>query len=389
MNIGKYVFAQVAEFIPRYVFDRIVQKHNGDRHSKNLNSYNHLLHLVFGQLTACTSLRDICLCLNAHRGIIYHLGFRQTVNESSLSRANATRSHLIFEELGEALIAMVRPMYSKEPVKDLYLPDYELLALDSTTISVSVNLCVWALSKYSKGAVKMHTALDLRGGIPDFILVTDGRWHDSNALDVIKPKPHSMWTFDKAYVDFEALYRMHRCGAYFVTRVKDNTLYTVVESNFNIDENTGLRGDHKILLAGKKTRNLYPEELRLVEYSDSGAELAFLTNNMEISALEVTNVYKNRWQIEVFFKWIKQNLTVKSLWGYSENAVRTHLWAAVCTYLLVARIKATYSSPYTVTEVATLISVSALEKTDLKELLASPEKPTETSKESEDLTLFD
>lgn len=390
MNSGKYIFSQVVEFIPRYEFDKLVKLYNGDFHSRNLSCYNQLLHLLFGQLTVCNSLRDICLCLKAHQKSLYHLGFRQTVNESSLSRANEKRDYRIYEGLGYVLIAMVRPMYAKESVPGVFLPDYEIFALDSTTISCSIKLLTWALGKYSKGAVKMHMLLDLRGSIPAFIHVTHGKWHDSNVLDIMEPIPFAIYAMDKAYVDFAALCRIDQGDAYFVTRAKDNMRFEIIEKNYNLDEATGLRGDYTIRLTGYKPSRLYPKNFRMVEYYDfeSEEELRFITNNFDISALEVSNIYRNRWQIEVFFKWIKQNLTIKTLWGHTENAVKTHLWTALCTYLIVARIKATYKSPYSVTECATLLSVSALEKTDIKELLTLTE-PLNQNQNVKERNLFD
>lgn len=241
MNKGKFIFSQVIDFIPRYEFDKIVNKYKGDYRYRHLTSYNHLLHLIFGQLSACDSLRDICLCLKAHEKWLYHLGFRQTVNESSLSRAGENRDYHIFEELGVVLIKMVRPLYAKENIPDIWLPEWEIFALDSTTISCSIKLMSWAFGKYGRGAVKMHTLLDLRGSIPSFIHITHGKYHDSNVLDIIDISPWAIYVMDKAYVDFEALYRIHTNNAYFVTRAKKNMKYEVIETNYNIDENTGLR----------------------------------------------------------------------------------------------------------------------------------------------------
>lgn len=372
MNSGKYIFSQVVEFIPKYEFDKLVKLYKGDYHVRRFSTYNHLLHLLFGQLTVCSSLRDICLCFKAHQNSLYHLGVRQTVNASSLSRANEKRDYRIFEGLGQILIGIVRPLYAKENLPKLQeLLDYEIFALDSTTISCSIKLLSWAFGKYSKGAVKMHTAIDLRGNIPSFILVTHGKYHDSNVLDEIEITSMSIYAMDKAYVDFAALARIDNCGAFFVTRAKDNMQYEILEQSGNIDESTGLRGGYTVKLTGTKSKNLYPKNMRLVTFYDAekGEEFKFITNNQDISAIEVTDIYKNRWQIEVFFKWIKQNLTIKSLWGNSENAVKLHLWTAICAYLLVARIKANYQSPYSITECHTLISVSALAKINLKEML--------------------
>ena len=374
MNKGKFVFAQVVDFLPRYEFDKIVKKYGGDYRYRHLTSYNHLLHLIFGQLSACNSLRDICLCLGAHKTWLYHLGFGQSVNESSLSRAGENRDYRIFEEFGYILIGIARPLYAKDPIPDVFLPGWEVFALDSTTISCSILLMAWAFGKYEKGAVKMHTMLDLRGSIPAFIHITHGKWHDSNVLDIIDIIPLAIYVMDKAYVDFEALYRIHANNAYFVTRAKKNMKYEVIETNYNIDETTGLRGDYTIKRTGYKTKRFYPEAFRLVKYYDceTDEELDFITNNFDVKALDVANIYRNRWQIETFFKWIKGNLIIKTLWGHSENAVKIHLWVAVITYLLVSIIRAKINSPYTITEVETLLRNSTFERMNLRDLLTKP-----------------
>lgn len=376
MNIGKYIFSQVADYIPRYEFDRIVKKYNGDYHVRDLTCYNLFLHMMFGQLTSCNSIRDICLCLKAHQKILYPLGLRQTVNVSSLSRANRDRDYRIWEELGYVLIDIVRPLYKKEPIPDVNLPGWEIFAVDSTTISCSIKLMSWALGKYERGAVKMHTMLSLRGSIPTFIHITHGKWHDSNFLDVFKIEPWAIYVMDKAYVDFEALFNINEHNAFWITRAKSNMRYEVIETNYNIYEDTGLRGDYTIRLTGPKPKKLYPKDIRMVRYYDAenNEELTFITNQTTIGALQIADLYRNRWQIETFFKWIKGNLTIKVLWGYSENAVKTQLWTAICTYLIVARIKASIKNcHYTITEVATLIGVSALMKMPLSDLLTNPE----------------
>ena len=390
MNAGKYVFAQVADFLPKYEFECIVKKYNGDYHVRDLSCYNLFLHMMFGQLTACDSIRDICLCLKAHQKILYPLGFRQTVNVSSLSRANRDRDYRIWEGLGYVLIDLVRPLYAKESVLDVNLPGWEIFAIDSTTISCSIKLMTWAYGKYGRGAVKMHTMLSLRGSIPAFIHITHGKWHDSNFLDVFEIEAWAIYVMDKAYVDFAALFNIDAHNAYWITRAKDNMRYEIVDTNYNIDESTGLRGDFTIRLTGHKPSKLYPKEIRMVKYYDTESEdeITFITNQMDIGALQIANLYRNRWQIETFFKWIKQNLTIKSFWGHSENAVKTHLWIAICTYLIVARIKATIRDcPYTITEVATILGVSALTKRDLADLLTDPANDLLNQKVNE-LTLF-
>ena len=391
MNKGKFVFAQVVDFLPRYEFDKIVKKYGGDYRYRHLTSYNHLLHLIFGQLSACNSLRDICLCLGAHKTWLYHLGFGQSVNESSLSRAGENRDYRIFEEFGYILIGIARPLYVKAPIPDVFLPGWEVFALDSTTISCSILLMAWAFGKYEKGAVKMHTMLDLRGSIPAFIHITHGKWHDSNVLDIIDIIPLAIYVMDKAYVDFEALYRIHANNAYFVTRAKKNMKYEVIETNYNIDETTGLRGDYTIKLTGYKVKRFYPEAFRLVKYYDceNDEELDFITNNLDIKALDVTDIYRNRWQIETFFKWIKGNLIIKTLWGHSENAVKIHLWVAVITYLLVSIIRAKINSPYTITEVETLLRNSTFERMTLRDLLTKPaEDFLDQNQNVKELSLF-
>ena len=390
MNLGKYIFAQVIEFIPRYQFDKLVKKYKGDWHAKDLNCYNQLLHLLFGQITGCDSVRDICLCLEAHNSSIYHLGIRKSVNQSNLCRANEKRDYRIYEELGMYLINIVRPMYSNTKVSEITIENV-LYALDSTTISTSIVLAAWALGKYSNGAVKMHTLLDLRGSIPANIHITDGKWHDSNELDNIEPEGLAFYIMDKAYVDFLALYRFHTAGAYWISRPKDNMRYEVIEHRHNFDSNTGINGDFTIKLTTSKSKKLYPEPIRMVSYHDSetGNNVEFITNNFEINALEVANLYRHRWDIEVFFKWIKQNIVVKTLWGYSENAVKTHLWVAIIAYLIIARIKADYHSPYSITEVATLIRVSALERVDLRDLITKPKDSIIQKQNVKEQSLFD
>lgn len=386
MHIGKFVFAQIVEFLPRYEFEKCVKRYKGDFHTKSLSSYNHLLQLIFGQITSCTSLRDICLCLKAHQNNLYHLGIRQQVNQSSLSRANEKRDYRIFQDFGYHLIEQVRPLFAKErtPLIDL---EETIFALDSTSISVSINLAAWASGKYSRGAVKMHTLLDLRGNIPTFIHISDGTWHDSNAMDYIQFESNAVYTMDKAYVDLTALNKMDSIGAYFVTRAKSVMRYRIIET---MDTNEdGILADQLVMLTGHKSSRLYPKPLRIVQYRDAetNEELTFISNNMDISALDIANIYRNRWQIEVFFKWIKQNMTVKRMWGYSENAVRIHLWTAIISYLLMAKIKANLQTEYSITEVARILGVSVLAKTPIRELLAK-DQPIIENQNVKELKLF-
>lgn len=340
----------------------------------------------------CDSLRDICLCLGKHEKILYALGMTTSVNESSLSRANESRDYRIYEGLGLALIKIVRPMYSKQRIDYIVPQDYELFALDSTTISCSIALMGWALGKYSKGAVKMHTLIDLRGSIPVFISISDGRKHDSKVLDEIEIVIDAIYTMDKAYVAFWSLARFDAEGAYFVLRAMTNMKYEIVSSNFNFDPKTGVHGDHIIRLTGYKSRKDYPKDLRLIEFCDleTGEELQFITNitgQLELNGLEIANIYRHRWDIESFFKLIKGYLIVKHLLGCSENAVKTHLWIAIIAYLLLARLKALYDSPYSISEIGTLVKVYGLVKMDLGQLVTAPQ-PLILNQDVNELTLF-
>ena len=370
MNSGKYVFSQLLQFINRYEFEKCVARYDGDHRTRGLNCWNQFIQLFFGQLTSRNSLRDICTCLKAHKNKLYHLGIKQHVNQSTLSRANENRDWRIFADFGTYLMQLVKPLYENQPIPKVDVEN-DVFALDSTTISLSIKLFTWAKGKYSRGAAKVHTLLDLRGNIPTYILITDGRYHDSNVLDVMPIQPDAIYVMDKAYVDFAALYNIHNAGAFFITRAKVTLDCSVVDQNFNIDESTGLRSDKTITLNGIKSKKLYPGNLRLIEYYDDEKDtyLTFLSNNFEASALEIARLYRNRWQIEVFFKWIKQNLTIKKLWGHSENAVNIHIWVAICTYLIVAYVKYTLNSQLSIYEVMQILGISAFDKTPVKELL--------------------
>lgn len=370
MNSGKYVFSQILELVNRYEFEKIVKTHKGNYRVREFNCWNQFIQLFFGQLTNLNSIRDICLCLKAHNNKLYHLGIKNYVSHTTLSRANEKRDWQIFSDFGYYLIELVRPLYKNSVVPHLSIEN-ELFALDSTTISCSINLLIWAEGKYSRGAIKMHTLLDLRGSIPSFILITDGKCHDSNILDEITPVPEAIYVMDKAYVDFKALYCINILESYFVTRAKATLKYTIIEQNFNIDESTGLRADKIIELTIVKSKKLYPEKLRLIEYYDTEKDnyLIFMTNNFEVSALEVSYIYKNRWQIETFFKWIKQNLVIKKLWGHSQNAVKIHIWTAICTYLIVAYVKKSVKSELSIYQIMQILSISAFDKTPISQLL--------------------
>jgi hypothetical protein len=383
MFYGKYVFSQVLEFVNKYEFDKCIKCYCGNYRVRELNCWNQFVQLFFGQITSLNSLQSICLCLKAHKKQLYHLGIKQNVVVSTLSRANEKRDWRIFADFGEYLISKVRPLYTNYSIPNIDVNN-EVFALDSTTISVSINLMAWAKGNYvTRGAVKMHTLLDLHGSIPSFILVTDGKYHDSNVLDLLSFSSNAIYLMDKAYVDFTALYRMQQAGAFFVTRARSSLKYKVIEQNFNIDKPTGVRADKMVMLTVYRSKKQYPERLRLVEFYDSEKDvlLEFLTNNFEVSAFEIACLYKNRWQIEVFFKWIKQNLVIKKLWGHAEKAVKIHIWVAIITYLIVAYIKHAVKSNYSIYEIMQILSVSAFDKTPLRELLSEQRQFNQDVKE--------
>jgi len=369
MNTGKYVFSQVLASINRYEFQKCVNRYNGDYRTRELICWNQFAQLLFGQLTSLKGLRDICLCLNAHKKNLYHLGIKQSVNQSTLSRANENRNWRIFSDFGIYLISLVRPLYADEKIRELEL-DNEIFALDSTTISVSINLMKWARGKYSRGAVKMHTLLDLRGSIPAFVLISEGKYHDVNALDKINIDPNSIYVMDKAYLDFKRLSAINESDAFFVLRAKSNFRFRAVQSR-QVDKSSGLRCDQTIKLSIPKSNQHYPNKLRRIKYYDYEKDLTlvFITNNFELSACEIATIYKKRWQIETFFRWIKQNLQIKTLWGHSENAVNIHIWVAVCAYLIVAYLKYQLRSPYSIYEIMQILGISAITKMPINELL--------------------
>lgn len=370
MNSGKYVFAQILQFVNKYEFDKCVDRYKGNHRVRDLNCWNQFVQLFFGQLTSLNSLRDICTCLKAHKKKLYHLGIKQNVNQSTLSRANERRDWRIFADFGDYLIKTVRPLYANTPIPNVDIEN-DVFALDSTTISLSIKLFSWARGKYSRGAIKVHTMLDLRGNIPTFIFITDGKYNDGNILDEIIPLPNAVYLMDRAYIDFTALFRMNTVGAYFITRSKETLDYLVTGWKMNIDESAGILSDKTIKLKGPKSKRLYPDKLRMVEYYDDEKDMVFvfITNNFEVSALDVARLYRNRWQIEVFFKWIKQNLTIKTLWGHSENAVNIHIWIAICTYLIVAYVKFSLQSKLSIYEIMQILGISAFDKAPVKELL--------------------
>jgi len=389
MNQGKYVFAQLNDFIVRYEFDKCVDRYQGNYRIRDFSCWNQFLCMMFGQLTHRESIRDIATCMRAHQNKIYHLGIKQAVSHSTITRANENRDWRIYADFGKYLIDLVRPLYADDNDFAIDL-DNTVYALDSTTIDLCLSVFPWAKFRKKKAAVKMHTMLDLRGNIPVFIDITDGKVHDVNTLDLIDFEPYAIYVMDKAYTDFERLFEIEMSKAFFTIRAKDNLKFKRV-SSIKADKTKGLKCDQIIKLTGIKTSKLYPRKLRRVKYWDTDNELllVFLTNNFQADALTICMLYKMRWQIELFFKWIKQHLRIKTFWGYSPNAVKTQIWIAICTYLIIAMIKKQIKSDLSLYEISQILGVSVFDKTPLNKLLTNFSKNKKTKELYNQLNLFD
>ena len=335
MNSGRTVFAQLIEHLPHKEFQKCVARHRGDRYAKNFSCWDQYLAMAFAQFTYRESLRDIETCLGAVGGKLYHIGFRTSVARSTLADANESRDWRIYADFAQTLISTARNLYARDPLAvDL---EQSLYALDSTTIDLCLALFPWARFRHRKAAIKMHTLLDLRGNIPAFLHITDGKVHDVNVLDQIVPETGAFYVMDRGYVDFERLFLLTLSAAFFVVRTKSNVLLQRRYSH-PVDRNTGVRADQTVILSSFDSAVAYPDPLRKVSYYDAGSKkrLRFLTNNFTLPALTIAQIYKQRWQVELFFKWIKQHLRIKAFYGTSENAVKTQIWIAVSAYVLVA-----------------------------------------------------
>lgn len=331
MNQGKYVFAQLTDFLPRRIFDRIVHKYSGNKYVRTFTCWNQMLCMIFGQLTARDSMRDLILSLEAHKPKYYHLGFGRTISRRNLGIANEKRSSKIFEEFAYVLIDEAR--------KSCYKNDFELeiegnvYALDSSTIDLCLSVFWWAEFRKTKGGIKLHTLYDVKTSIPSFIHISTASLHDVNVLDIIQYEVGSFYVIDKAYIDFERLYKLHCQGAYFVTRAKDNMRFKRMYSN-SPDKETGVLFDQIGKLEVYSSKKAYPEKLRRIKYydKDNQKRFVFLTNNMDMEALEIAYLYKKRWEVELFFKWMKQHLKIKSFWGTTLNAVKIQIYCAIIAY---------------------------------------------------------
>ena len=389
MNTGKTIFSQVMAQISHNEFNKLVTKYHGNYKTKTFSSWDQFLSMSFAQLSYRRSLRDIEACLNAQPGKLYHMGIRGNVARSNLARANENRDWRIYSDLAQQLIPEARKLYQDDSDFTLAIEN-TIYALDSTTIDLCLTLFPWAQFRKYKSAVKLHTLLDIRGSIPTFIDITSGAIHDVNVLDVLIPEAGSFYVMDKAYIDYDRLYKLHKAQSFFVTRAKSNLSYRRLYSR-SVDKETGLRSDQIIRLTGPKSSLLYPDKLRRVRYLDTDLNryFVFLTNNMEISALTVAELYHERWKVELFFKWVKQHLRIKTFYGTSANAVKTQVWIAVCVYLLVAIIKKKINTELSLYTILQILSVSLFEKVSINQLLTQTDSSSPEGASCNQLNLWD
>jgi hypothetical protein len=368
MNAGKTVFAQILEHLPRYEFDKCVRKYKGNHRVRKFSCYDQFLCLAFAQITYRESLRDIETCLNSHHEKLYHIGFRGQISRSTLADANENRDCLIYQEFAYHLISIARKLYQNEELSiDL---DYSLYAFDSTTIDLCLSLFPWAHFRKTKAAIKMHTFLDLRGSIPTFISLTTGKIHDVNILDILPLEKDAVIAMDHGYIDFSRLYALNLFPAFFVIRAKSNLRFRRLYSR-KVDKTIGLRSDQTIVLTVKKSRDAYPEALRRVSYVDleKNKRYVYLTNIFSVSAKTIADIYKQRWQVELFFRWIKQHLRIKTFYGTSPNAVKTQIWIAVSIYLLVSILKKRLDLPGSLHTILQILEVNIFDKRSIVQIV--------------------
>ena len=388
MNRGRSVFSQLLDQLPYYEFQKCVARYRGDYQQKKFSCWDQFLSMAFAQLTYRESLRDIEACLRSVQPKLYHMGFRGSVSRSTLADANESRDWRIYADFAQVLIGIARPLYARDPISvDL---DRSLYALDSTTIDLCLSLFPWAKFRRRKAAVKVHTLLDLHGNTPTFLRITDGKTHDVNILDELLPEPGSFYVMDRAYVDFERLFRFTLCSSFFVVRAKKNV---VLQRRYShaVDKSTGVRSDQTVILTAGKSAKAYPDPLRRISYFDDATNkrLCFLTNNFTLPALTIARIYKSRWQIELFFKWIKQHLRIKKFYGTSENAVKTQIWIAVSVYLLVAIVRKRLGLEPSLYQILQILSVTLFEKTPILQALGNVRSQENSTPIYNQLNLWD
>lgn len=388
MSVDRLIFAQVMDFFPRHDFNACVRRYRGDRRSRSFSCRDQFMCLAFAQLTFRESSRDIETCLRTLDSKLYHAGLRGKVSRSTLADANRQHDWRIYADFAHVLIRRARELYAHETLSAAL--NETVYALDSTTIDLCLSLLPWAPFRRRKAAIKLHTLLDLRGNIPSFVHVSHGKMHDVTVLDHLPLEPGAFYVMDRGYVDFLRLYRFMQAGAFFITRSKKNLDYTRREAR-PIDKASGLRSDQTIVLAGPKSSRLYPAPLRRITYFDADNErrFTFLTNDFTLPALVVAQVYRSRWQIELFFKWIKQHLRIKAFYGTTENAVKTQVWSAISVYVLVAIVKKELRIERSLYEILQILSLTLFENIPLFQALSTlpmhnPETPLRNQR-----TLFD
>ena len=377
MNIGRTVFAQIMDFAPSFHFHQCVDRYNGNYKVITFTCLDQFLCMAFAQLTYRESLRDIEACLRVAKSKLYHMGIRGTVSRNTLAHANENRDWRIYSDFAQVLIKIARELYANEDF-GLELKN-AVYAFDSTTIDLCLSVFPWAKFRKTKAAVKLHTLLDLRGNIPVVISITNGKMHDVNALDDLLFEPGAIYIFDKAYVDFARLYGIHQSLAFFVTRAKSNFVFKRLYSR-PVDKSTGVRADQIIMVTGFYTLLDYPEKLRRIRYFDveTKKRFVFLTNNFTLPAIVIAKLYKCRWQVELFFKWIKQHLRIKAFYGTSENALKTQIWIAISVYVLVAIVKKRLKLDRSLYTILQILSVTMFEKTPILQVLSAPNYETDT-----------
>jgi len=388
MNQGRTVFSQLISFLPDREFRRCVERYQGDIRLRGFSCWDQYLAMAFAQLTYRESLRDIEACLRSMQGKLYHLGFRGKVARSTLADANESHDWRIFADFAQVLIVIARPLHARDPIGvDL---EQSLYALDSTTIDLCLSLFPWAKFRRRKAAVKMHTLLDLHGNIPTFIRVTSGDVHDVNILDEIMPEAGAFYVMDRGYIDFQRLFVFTLSSAFFVVRTKSNVLLQRRYSH-PVDKSTGVRSDQTVILTSFESASVYPDALRRVSYFDAetNKRLKFLTNNFVLPALTIAQIYKCRWQVELFFKWIKQHLRIKAFYGTSENAVKTQIWIAVSVYVLVAIVRKRLGLEASLYQTLQILSVTLFEKTPILCALQALDAGADFAENVNQLILFD
>jgi hypothetical protein len=388
MYSGRFIFSELISHLPHKEFQKCVTLYGGDRHYREFSCWDQYLAMAFAQLTYRESLRDIEACLGAMQSKLYHMGFRGRVTRSTWADANEAHDWRIFADFAQYLIGVARPLYADDPI-GVEL-DSTLYALDSTTIDLCLSLFPWAEFRSTKGAVKMHTLLDLHGNIPTFIGITDGKVHDVNILDQIVHEAGAFYVMDRGYVDFARLYMFTLCSSFFVTRTKENLLLKRRYSH-PVDKATGVRSDQTVILTTASSAKAYPVALRKITYVDdeSNKRLKFLTNNFILPPLTIAMVYKCRWQVELFFKWIKQHLRIKTFFGTSVNAVKTQIWIAISIYLLVAIVRKRLGLESSLYKILQILSVTLFEKTPILQAFQAPDSRNNLLEDDKQLILFD